>query len=112
MSHFDTGASITNIDVRLAEHLSLTPIDNIIQGTANGEKELTKYAIDLSFPNTHLKSFLNLEIGSCQLAHFNLQKALDNPMDMKNFGVLIGRDIMSNWLIVWNGTQSIININD
>ncbi len=112
MAHFDTGASITNIDKRIAEYLELIPVGDMMQSTAGGEKVSIKYAVDLSFPNTNLTSFKNLDIGSCNLEHFDLNKAIEQSQDFKNFGALIGRDIMSKWLIVWNGVQSIINITD
>jgi len=69
------------------------------------------FAIDLLFPNTKLTPFLNLEEGSSELP-FDLEAAIKNPNDLKNFGVLIGRDIMSKWVVVWNGLASSVNVSD
>lgn len=111
MAHFDTGASITSIDINLASHLFLNATGQSISHTASGAHQMPTFAIDLSFPNTNLLPFSNLQIGSCHL-NFNIKNCEQNPNDPKNFGLLIGRDIMSKWNIVWNGPTSTVFIND
>lgn len=111
MAHFDTGASITSIDVNLARHLNLIATGESISHTAAGAHRIPTFAVDLSFPNTDLSPFSNLQIGSCRL-YFNIRNCQENPNDPQNFGLLIGRDIMSKWNIVWNGPSSTIFIND
>jgi hypothetical protein len=108
-AHFDTGASITSIDLNLAKHLHLVSIGQTTRGTAAGPIKTPDYAIDLSFPNTNLSPFFNLKIGSCDLG-FN--PANINPNIPQNFGILLGRDIMSKWNIVWNGPTSTVFISD
>lgn len=112
MAHFDTGASLTTIDSRLATHLGLTATGVSPISTANGVTNTSNYALDVAFVNTSLRRIVNLQVSSCTLAHFNLQTALTNPNDQRNFGVLIGRDIMSLWNIVWNGPTSTVLISD
>ncbi len=99
-AHLDTGASITSIDIELAKKLNLIPTGPTIVYTANGPAEMPSYVIDLHFPNTNLMPFINLPIGSCNLAGQN------------NFSILLGRDVMSRWNIVWNGPSSTVIIND
>lgn len=50
----------------------------------------------------------NLQIGSCNL-NFQLNSNLNNP---RNFGILLGRDVMSRWNIIWNGPSSTVIISD
>jgi hypothetical protein len=110
MAHLDTGASITSIDIALARHLNLIPIGQSISGTAAGPQSMPVFVVDLNF-RADLSPFFNLQIGSCRL-DFDLQQCLSDPNDPKNFGILIGRDIMSRWNIVWNGPTSTVFISD
>jgi hypothetical protein len=68
------------------------------------------YTIDIGFPTTKLSSFNNLRIGSCRLG-FDITNNM-NPAKPQNMGILIGRDIMSRWNIVWNGPTSTVIISD
>ena len=111
MAHFDTGAIPTSIDISLATHLNLIPTGSGTSMTAAGEQIMPNYAIDISFPNTPLRSFTNLNIGSCNLP-FDIDGNLLNTNNPVNFGILLGRDIMSSWNIIWNvPTSSIISFD-
>ena len=112
MAHVDTGASITSIDISLAEHLNLEATGELTNITAGGAKDMPRFAIDLCFPNTKLSPFINLGIGSCNLVTFNIQQCLLSPHNPQNFGILIGRDVLSRWNLVWNGPSSTIIISD
>lgn len=112
MAHLDTGASLTSIDSSIATHLGLIPTGHSRIATAAGFAQVSNYATDLAFINSSLKSIQNLQISSCQLPHFNLNNALQNPNVPQNFGVLIGRDIMSLWNITWHGPTSTVLISD
>ena len=107
-AHLDTGASVTSIDIQLAEMLQLIPTGVSQSFTANGSSTMPAFAIDLMFPNTSLTPFINLSISSCKL-NFNLNNKDRYP---KNFGLLLGRDILARWNIVWNGPSSTVFIND
>jgi len=107
MAHFDTGASITSIDINLAKHLNLTPIGESTSNTAKGPQKTPNFCIDLNFSGTTLQPFHNLKVGSCTLP-FNIEKEI-SP---RNFGILIGRDVMSRWNIIWNGPSSTVFISD
>jgi hypothetical protein len=107
MAHFDTGASGTSIDVKLAQELELFPIGKTNMQTAAGIKEVSKYLVSVSFPNSQLKGY-KLSVSDCNLPYNG------NPTDMnpQNFCVLLGRDIMAHWNIVWNGPSSTVLISD
>jgi hypothetical protein len=111
MAHFDTGASITSIDISLAKYLNLISTGTTEIRTASGHQVMSNFAIDVSFPNSNLSPFHNLHISSCILG-FDLEKNKENQNDPRNFGLLIGRDIMSRWTIVWNGPSSTVIISD
>lgn len=111
MAHFDTGCTITSIDMGLAAHLQLIQTGMGSSMTASGPATTPNYAIDLAFINSGLSSIQNLQISSCNLP-FNLAAAQANPKDPKNFGLLLGRDVMSRWHITWNGPTSAVFISD
>jgi len=103
LAHFDTGANITSIDIELAKQLNLVSIGESPSNTAAGLRQATNFVIDLHFPGGSLQPFINLQISSCELT---------NPIMSLPFKMLIGRDVMSRWNIVWDGPTSIVIIND
>jgi hypothetical protein len=111
MVHFDTGAGITSIDISLAKYLNLMVIGHSENHTASGTQVMPNFAIDISFPNTKLSPFFDLRIGSCKLK-FDLARGQKNPNNPQNFGMLLGRDIMTRWNIVWNGPTSTVIVAD
>jgi len=112
-AHFDTGASVTSIDEELAAYIGLISIGKGQTYTANGLRETNKYSIDIVFQNTSLNSLHNLPVQSCDLP-FDLKSYQQNESkpSKKEFGVLIGRDIMSRWQITWHGPTSTVFISD
>lgn len=111
MAHFDTGASKTSIDTKLAEFLGLVPVGAGMIHTASGKVQMPNYAVDISFPGAKLSPFINLPIGSCNLP-FQINDDGRIIVSPQNFGLLIGRDVMSRWNIVWNGPTSTVFISD
>ena len=103
LAHFDTGATKTSIDIELAKQLSLIPIGESPSHTAAGLMQATDFVIDLSFPGPTLQPFINLQISSCELT---------NPTIPLQFKMLLGRDVMSRWNIIWDGPSSTVIIND
>jgi hypothetical protein len=110
-AHFDTGASSTSIDERLAVHLGLAPAGVAQHYTASGCADTTIYVADIHFPGTALNSFTNLQINSCKLP-FEFTPEGADFLHPSNMGMLIGRDIMAKWNIVWNGPTSSVLISD
>ena len=102
-AHFDTGATKTSIDIELAKQLNLIPIGESPSHTAAGLRQATNFVIDLSFPGSNLHPFRNLQISSCELT---------NPTVPLPFKMLIGRDVMSRWNIVWDGPTSSVIVSD
>jgi len=103
VAHFDTGANKTSIDIEIARQLNLVPIGESPSHTAAGLRQATDFVIDLSFPGSNLHPFRNLQISSC---------VLSNPTAPPPFKMLIGRDVMSRWNIIWDGPTSSVIISD
>jgi hypothetical protein len=108
LAHLDTGASVTSIDITLARHIGLLPIGMSRMRTAAGSVMFSAFTIDLQFPSSTLSACTDLPVSSCDLG-FDLSKPWT---DARNFGILIGRDAMTRWNIVWNGPTSTVIIND
>jgi hypothetical protein len=110
IAHFDTGASVTSIDIELAKYLNLLVTGQSKNHTASGPQIMPNFAVDIGFPTTKLSPLYNLRIGSCRLG-FDLENNM-KPSKSQNMGILIGRDIMSRWNIIWNGPTSTVIISD
>jgi hypothetical protein len=107
-AHLDTGASISAIDIGLAKYMKLSPNGMSSIMTAGGACKMPTYVVDLHFPTSTLSPFVKLSIGSAMLG-FNVAGDHGYP---RNFGLLIGRDVMSRWSFFWNGPASSVTIND
>jgi len=107
MAHFDTGASVTSIDEKIAKELELSPVGVTNMQTAAGLKSAKTYIADISFPHTALRGY-RLNISDCNLPY----NGNITDLSPQNFSVLLGRDIMTNWNIVWNGPSSTVFISD
>jgi len=111
MALLDTGASHTAISNKIAVYLDLEVSGYSRLNTAGGRVLSPNYSVDILFPNAGLKNFENLKVDSCNVP-FDINLPSEEFMSNKNFGVLIGRDMMSRWNIVWNGPTSTVFISD
>jgi hypothetical protein len=107
MAHLGMGAYSTCIDEKLAMALELAPVGQTKILTADGQKVVKKYIVTVSFPDTGLRGCTNY-VAACDLSY----KGSVSNLDPNNFSVLIGRDIMANWNIVYNGPTSSVFISD
>lgn len=88
----DTGASTTAVDHQVLTGLGLTPTDVTQVATPSGVVQQPVYACNITFPGTPIPTLpFNLVIGS-SLA----------PL---GFSVLIGRDVLRFFQIVYNGVE-------
>jgi predicted aspartyl protease len=95
----DTGCTKTAIDLKLVESLNLKPISYSKVHTANGAVDVTNHLVSIGFPGTGLKGKILHEVGSANLAG-------------QTFQALIGRDVMSSWVITYNGIAGFVSIAD
>jgi hypothetical protein len=107
MAHLDTGAFSTCIDLKLAAALEMFPVGQTKIQTEEGFKFVKKYIINIAFPNTALRSYISYAAG----CDFGYKGSMSN-LDPNNFSVLLGRELMANWNIVWNGPTSSVFISD
>ena len=104
----DTGATQTSIDARIAKALGLNPIGFVPIGTAGGRRTSAIFVADVAFPNTGFAPRKMMPVGSCDLS-FDPESGTSSN---QNIGALIGRDIISRWVIVWNGPNASVTICD
>lgn len=99
----DSGCTVTSIDQELAKKLNLKTIGFNQVFTANGPVQSPLHVVSLAFPGVApgptLKGIDLLTVQTVNLAG-------------QQFGVLIGRDIMSRWAIHYNGPAGFISIAD
>jgi predicted aspartyl protease len=100
----DTGASHTSVDPSVLAKLSLTPtgtIEIVTPSTGTGTHTTDTYDVDFKMYAAETDTPLaisNLRISACDLF---LRQGIH---------VLIGRDILSRCLLVYNGTINIFSI--
>jgi predicted aspartyl protease len=97
----DTGASVTVISKKFAEHCKLfqTNEGSVITGLG-GEQHCREHAGSISFPGTDLRSFDPIRIVSAVF------------VKERHYACLIGRDILRNWLISFDGRSKRVLIED
>ena len=92
------------IDVVLAEYLGL--VDNASPSDHNA---LPSYSIDIDFIEPELSSVHGVVVKSTN-TKFDMRR--NDKRFQGNIGMLIGRDLMSHWNIVWDGVASTVRIID
>lgn len=85
----DTGASITCVDLPLIKSLGVQPISSAQVLTPQGSAMQDIYPVKILFAGTSIA--------------FNLNAVLGSDLAAQNIVALIGRDILSICMIVYNG---------
>jgi hypothetical protein len=97
----DTGASVTVISKTFANHCRLFQTNEGSEITAIGATHRCgEHAGSISFPGTNLRSFDPARIVS-----------VDFPKE-RYYAILIGRDILRNWEIKFDGHSKRVTITD
>jgi hypothetical protein len=97
----DTGASVTIISKVFANHCKLFQTNEGSEITALGAKlRCGEHAGAISFPGTDLRPFNSIRILSA------------NFVREPNYACLIGRDILRNWIITFDGRSKRVTISD
>lgn len=97
----DTGASVTVISKIFANHCKLFPTSEGSEITAIGATHVCgEHAGAVSFPGTNLRGFDPIRIVSAVF------------MKERHYAILIGRDILRNWLVTFNGRLKRVTIAD
>jgi hypothetical protein len=105
----DTAAYKTHLSQKITDFLDLKlKGEKYNVPTGGGFTKTKTFAIDLNFVDYPLDPFINLEVESMPKFPFDLS----NNIEKRNIGVLIGRDILSNWNLNWDGPTSTVTIFD
>jgi predicted aspartyl protease len=97
----DTGASVTVISKTFANHCRLFQTNEGSEITAIGATHhCGEHAGSISFPGTNLRPFDPARIVS-----------VDFPKE-RHYAILIGRDILRNWEIKFDGRSKRVTITD
>ena len=86
----DTGATMTAIDQNVATQLDLAPVGTIRTGTAGGRMDFSLYPVRITFPDAGLPGTDLTRAAGCDLAG-------------QGYPALIGRDILANFVMTYNG---------
>lgn len=90
----DTGATNSAVDKKIISSLSVKPVGVIDVGTASGIVQQETYPAKLSFPVE------KIEVEFSRMAGVDLggQTVDDQPII-----ALIGRDLLTRWVLIYNG---------
>jgi predicted aspartyl protease len=100
----DTGASILCVDEGILQKLNLTPFSTANLSTPNGDKPMGIYPVSISFPGT---GFETIKLARCVGADLTTQTK--PPL---NTIALIGRDILSKGVFIYDGKHATFTLAD
>jgi hypothetical protein len=98
----DTGASISAIDEQLLLQLEIAPIDSIPLQTPNGESNNFVYPARVSFPAIELYNYAMTRVAGCKLDW--------TTDDGKKVVMLIGREMLSEFRLLYEGRSNTITL--
>ena len=87
---FDTGASATCADESVLLRLGLSPVDTVSIATPSGTSEANVYVCALYFPGSQMPDLNEVFVIGAQLQN-------------QNYAVLIGRDILQDMILIYDG---------
>jgi len=98
----DTGASSTAVHEPILEQLSLIPIDSIPTATPDGTGRSFVYPVKVTFP-------------SIQVTDYRMDRVIGSQLNWKTFDnreiiMLLGRDLLRFFLMIYNGRSSAITL--
>lgn len=96
----DTGAAFTIISKTFAKHCMLFQTGESEVKALGAPHRCGDHAGSVSFPGTTLKAFDSIRIRSGDF--------IREP----NFACLIGRDVLRNWAITFDGRHNVVTISD
>jgi hypothetical protein len=100
----DTGASITSFDKSVAGQLGLNPNGVAMVGTAGGPQQQSTYLAAFTFPGTGLRGFEHPRVLGCDLTG-------QTVMNQQPVIALIGRDVLGQFVFVYNGSAGMWSLS-
>lgn len=98
----DTGAFATAVDQSIFDVLGVPPIDKITTTTPHGVSESPVYPATVSFPALQLTEMPMERVVGCNLKWQNVEG--------KEVIMLLGRDLLQYFLLVYNGKSADIHL--
>ncbi|MGD0773817.1 MAG: aspartyl protease family protein [Candidatus Solibacter sp.] len=104
MALIDTGATRSAVDDTVIKTLGVQPIGIVKVGTAGGMVNQSLYSAKFSFPGTNLPA-----MEFAQLTGVNLQGHIVPHLNAP-LVALIGRDILSQFVMIYNGPAASLTL--
>jgi hypothetical protein len=102
----DTGASGTCVHEPILQKLGLNPIGTVMSGTAAGQVPHNLYPARIEFPGEAIDRDFN------SVAGVNLSgQTISLSTGIHPIIALIGRDVMADWILTYNGVGGFISIS-
>lgn len=93
----DTGATVTCVHEPVLKTLGLNPVGVAMSGTAGGAKQQYLYPAMIGCPSQKWEISADRVVG-VDLTGQNIP--IDPPQELL---VLIGRNVLRHWVLIWNG---------
>lgn len=90
----DTGCTLTSVDDQTVQSLGLKPVGTASVGTAGGQSSINRYPAHVKFPGTNIE----IDYNSVMSAKLDGQQFKGTPII-----ALVGRDILSACIFIYNG---------
>ena len=93
----DTGASISAVDASVIQSLGVQPVGVVKVNTPSGSANQNQYPVQFVFPGTNLPSLEGTH-------------AIGSVLKSQGILALIGRDVLSRFVLVYNGPGGFITL--
>lgn len=105
----DTGATLTGVDASVPKSLGVPPVGQVQSGTAAGKARQNTYPARLVFTSIPRLILEAQAAVGVDLSDYKIQMAPNQPA--QPIVALIGRDVLANWLLVWNGPMGMWSVS-
>ena len=102
----DTGATGTCVHEPVLQQLGLNPIGATNSGTAAGQTRHNLYPARLEFPADGIDREFNSVVGVNLTGQSVTVNNATHPII-----ALIGRDVMKDWVLIYNGVGGVVTIS-
>jgi hypothetical protein len=103
MALIDTGASITSVDATVFQSLSIPPVGVATTYGVHGPGQAPVFPAKLFFPGTMMQGLAFNQVMGCNLR--GQQTGSPSPLI-----VLVGRDLLQHFVLVYNGPCGMVTL--
>lgn len=98
----DTGAAVSAIQEQALTGLGIAPINSVPVSTPSGDSHMFIYPARVSFPGLDVTPHALSTFAGCQLDWIT--------PDGRNLIMLLGRDVLAEFLMVYNGRNGTVTL--